>query len=77
MRLDGRINPETCSQYKVVNAETGEEIMDVVAADEEEGWYEVLVKDNGTLKIDFDESGNAFAVTEKKLGKVKFVKMEV
>jgi len=46
MRLDTRVNPTEASYYQVIDRESGQLLMGVLAADDEESWYEVYKFDD-------------------------------
>jgi hypothetical protein len=59
--------------YKVVSVDTDDEIMDVVEADDEEGWYDYFVRNTeGRLIIEPD---NEFR-KERAFARIKFVEIK-
>ena len=46
MRLDIRTNPTEASYYQVIDRESGQILTGVLAADDEESWYEVYKFDD-------------------------------
>lgn len=69
--MNKHCNDSNAKHFKVVDAETGIKVHDVIWANDETGEYDQLRKDeNGKLVL--NEAGDGIAI-DRKTGKIKFV----